>query len=260
MKRYYFLLLLSFTPVICAQDNVELKLIKKELIKIDKFFGVDRFDYYYYLKNNALEKKLDKKLLSYSNLQLGEIDQVKIFNALKIAVLHKDFNTLVLIDNRLAEISIINFNTIFPYRRITQIAYANESSFWLFNSINLELELFDYETQKTKLKTLPFSQEIISLDSNYNNIFALTKSKFYHFNYTGSLVSSIDHEGYDKFKIGTDFIIFEKDNLLYYKALSTQHIQILPIQKKIIKQFFVMNQTLYIYDGEFLYHYQLLKN
>ena len=175
-------------------------------------------------------------------------------------MLHKDFNTIVLLDNRLAEIRIIDFNNIFPYRRISQIAYANENSFWLFNSINLELELFDYKRQKTQLRTLPFNEEVICLNSNYNNVFALTKSKFFHYNYTGSQVSKIEHNGYDKFKLGDDFIIFKKDNSLFYKTFSNDQIYFLETQKKIIKQFFVMNQTLYIYNGEYLYHYQLLKN
>ena len=175
-------------------------------------------------------------------------------------MLHKDFNTIVLLDNRLAEIRIIDFNNIFPYRRLSQIAYANENSFWLFNSINLELELFDYKRQKTQLRSLPFNEEVICLNSNYNNVFALTKSKFFHYNYTGSQVSKIEHKGYDKFKLGDDFIIFKKDNSLFYKNFSNDQIQFLKTQKKIIKQFFVMNQTLYIYDGEYLYHYQLLKN
>ena len=131
MKKYYIFIFIVFKTILYAQNSVQLKLVKTERIKVDNLLGVDRFDSYYYLNNNAFEKKQIHKIFSYSNLQLGKIDQVKIFNALKIALLHKDFNTIVLLDNRLAEIRIIDFNNIFPYRRISQIAYANENSFWL---------------------------------------------------------------------------------------------------------------------------------
>jgi hypothetical protein len=32
------------------------------------------------------------------------------------------------------------------------------------------------------------------------------------------------------------------------------------LPKILVKQFFVTNQTLYIYDEEFLHHYQLINN
>ena len=34
----------------------------------------------------------------------------------------------------------------------------------------------------------------------------------------------------------------------------------LDLSKILVKQFFVTNQTLYIYDEEYLHHYQLLNN
>jgi hypothetical protein len=68
----------------------------------------------------------------------------------------------------------------------------------------------------------------------------------------------MNHDGFDDFKLGSGFIVFKKENSLYYKKIDNKKIQILKIPKKTIKQFFVMNQTLYIYDGELLYYYQLL--
>ena len=165
---------------------------------------------------------------------------------------------MVLLDNRMAEISILNFNNSIPYRLITEVTYANESTLWLFNALTLQLELFDYKAQKTKLNTLPFKNEVLALQSDYNNVYALTGLSFYHYNYTGSLISEMNHDGFDDFKLGSGFIVFKKENSLYYKKNENKKIQILKIPNKTIKQFFVMNQTLYIYDGELLYYYQLL--
>ena len=243
---------------VVAQNPIQVRLLKKEKVEWSNFVGVDRFDSRYYIKNTALERNQGGNIQSYSNLQLGKIDQVHVFNALKIAVLHKNFNSVVLLDNRMAEIRILNFNNSLPYRHITEVAYANESALWLFNGLTLQLELFDYKTNKTKLNTLPFKNEVLALQSDYNNVYALTKLSFYHYNYTGSLISEMNHDGFDEFKLGSGFIIFKKENSLFYKKNDNKKIQILKIPKKTIKQFFVMNQTLYIYDGKLLYYYQLL--
>ena len=257
MKKPIVLILLFSVLVASAQNTIALTLLKKEKFSYDYFVGVDRFESLYYIKNDALEKKSDSGLQSYSNLQLCKIDQVHIFNALKLAVLHKNFNSIVMLDNRMAEINSINFNNITPYRLVTEIAYANESALWLYNALSLQLELFDYKTQKTKLNSLPFDREVVALQSDYNNVFALTASDLYHYNYTGSLISKIKHHGFEDFKLGSNFSIFKKGNLLFYKKNNSAEFEVLKTSKKIIKQFFVMNQTLYIYDGEFLYHYQL---
>ena len=245
------------TFAVIGQKSIVTNLIKKEKVSQRCFVGIDRFESLYYLKGDALEKKTASNLQSYSNLQLGKIDQVHIFNALKIAVLHKNFNSVVLLDNRMAEINIINFNNQSTYRLVTEIAYANESSLWLYNALSLQLELFDYKTLKTKLSSLPLESEVLALQSDYNNVYALTATELYHYNYTGSLVSKITHNGFEDFKLGAHFMIFKKDGLLFFKNNNNPEFEILKTVKKTIKQFFVMDQTLYIYDGEFLYHYQI---
>ena len=257
--RFTLITMLFVTAILIAQNPVELNLIKKDKVNWSKFMGQDRFESKYYLIGDDLEKLSKSEIVSYSNIQFGEIDQVDIFNSLKIALLHKNYNTIAILDNRLAEISIVNFNMISPYRTITKIANSNENSIWIFNTLNFQLELFDYNIEKTIHNTIPINENVLALQSDYNNVYALSKSYLYHYNYNGSLISKISHEGFDDFKLADNFIVFKKNNLLFYKALGNENIEVLKIQKKIIKQFFVMNQTLYIYDGEFLYNYQILK-
>jgi hypothetical protein len=103
-------------------------------------------------------------------------------------------------------------------------------------------------------------ENLIALQSNYNNVLALTPTTLYHYNYTGSLISKMEHNGLEDFILWGDQIIALKNNMLYTKSISNDTFQILNIPKKTIKQFFVMNQTLYIYDGENLYQNQLIKD
>ena len=236
MKKFVVCLLFLYVMGVVAQNPIQVHLLNKEKVDWSNFVGVDRFDSRYYIKNAALEKNRDGNIQSYSNLQLGKIDQVHVFNALKIAVLHKNFNSVVLLDNRLAEIDILNFNNRLPYRLVTEIAYANESTLWLFNALTLQLELFDYKANKTKLNTLPFNGEVLALQSDYNNVCALTGSSFYHYNYTASLVSKTRHDGFEDFKLGADFIIFKKENTLFYKEKNNKRIRVLKIPKKTINE------------------------
>lgn len=245
-----------------SQAQLQLSTVdyKSEKLDMDYFVGVDPFEGRYFVKNQTLFLNKAGGIQNYANLQLGPIHQIEIFNALKIAVLHRNFNTVVLLDNRLAEVSIIDFNTISPFRAISHISYAHDNNFWLFNTLTLELELFNYDSKKTLQKTLPMGENLIALQSNYNNVLALTPTTLYHYNYTGSLISKMEHNGLEDFILWGDQIIALKNNMLYTKSISNDTFQILNIPKKTIKQFFVMNQTLYIYDGENLHQNQLIKD
>ena len=153
MKKLSFLTLTFFLCTVQAQDYVEAKFLKKTKTEWNDFVGVDRFDKYYFIQDNTLYNKRDEKIQSYSNLQLGEINEVQVFNALKVVILHKRQNTVVLLDNRLAELLELNFNTINPYRLVNGVALSSDTSIWVYNELTLQLELFDYETNKTRLRT-----------------------------------------------------------------------------------------------------------
>ena len=260
MKNFNLFLILLVFSTVQSQQSIEARFVKKTKADWEYFVGVDQFDALYFIKDETLYKKQKNKIQSYSNLQLGEIDHVQVFNTLKIVAFHKDQNTVVLLDNRLAELSEINFNTTTQYRLINNVALGSDTTFWIFNTLTLQLELIDYETSKTKLNTIPLDDKALVIDSNYNNLYVLTASYFYQFNYTGSLIYKIKHNGFEDFKMMNEGVLFKKNNNIYYKPSNSSEFHILEIPKNLIKQFFVMNQTLYIYDGEFLHHYQLKKD
>ena len=77
-----------------------------------QFVGMDPFESLYFLNSNVLFKKNSQGLQNYSDLNKGAISEVSVFNALKLALFYKDFNTVTLLDNRLAELIAIDFNTL----------------------------------------------------------------------------------------------------------------------------------------------------
>ena len=76
----------------------------------------------------------------------------------------------------------------------------------------------------------------------------------------GSLISKLSHEGFTDLKLWNGILFLLKENMIYYKQKNSDTFLILNLPKVLVKQFFVTNQTLYIYDEEFLHHYQLLNN
>jgi hypothetical protein len=258
--KYTLHLILFFNCWLFSQTSLTANLVRSIPSEWDRFVGVDPFESVYFLKSNVLFKKNNQGLQNYSNLDKGAVNQVSVFNALKLALFYKDFNSVTLLDNRLADLITVDFNVLSPLRTLSHISYGNDTTFWLFDSNTLQLELFDYNSSKTRVKTVPFQNEIFALDSDYNTCWVLTEKELQCYNYMGSLVSKLTHEGFTDLKLWNGILFLKKENAIYYKLKNSDAFLMLNLPKVLVKQFFVTNQTLYIYDEEFLHHYQLLNN
>ncbi len=153
---------------------------------------------YYTTENNTFHKKAKDTTITYTNFQLAEITTANAFNSLKINLFYKDFNTVIILDNRLAEIFKIDFNTTQPYKNVSFVSTGFDSTLWIFNQDFQQLELFDYKTSTTRLKTVPVQSEVLDLKSDYNNCYMLTENYLYIYNYFGSLIAKHKNEGYER--------------------------------------------------------------
>lgn len=253
----YFFLLLSFFAF--GQESLSSEHIGKTSFKADTLIGIDAFKTLFFTKNNTLIAKKEKETLKYSNIQLGPISSANTFNPLKISVFYKAFNTVVILDNRLAEIYRIDFNAINSYRNVTHISTGSDNTFWLYNQDNQVLELFDYKTNKTRAKTLPIKSDVLDITSNYNTCWLLTKDYLYAYSYFGSLLFKIQNIGFTKLKESDDNLILKRENKLYYLDKDTKTFSLISIPNLLINQFLVLNEIVYIYHGGFLHQYQIKK-
>ncbi|MBN4084796.1 hypothetical protein JYT89_00475 [Flavobacteriaceae bacterium AH-315-B10] len=253
--KHIFLLLPFFA---FAQQSIETTFINKTELKAESIIGVDNFETTYYINNNELFKT-ERGIVSstYSNIQLGYITSANTFNPLKINLFYRVFNTAIILDNRLSEMFKIDFNTIQPFKDITHISTGNDNAIWLFNQNTQQLENYDFKTNTTRAQTLPIQGEILDLKSNYNFCWLLTKDYILTYNYVGSLLSKIKNTGFTKLVGVNGNLILQKENQLFYLDKETEIFRELQIPKLLINQFFVMGETLYIYDNKFLYKYRL---
>lgn len=254
----YILLFLSIS--VFSQETIEATFIKKTPLKAQLFIAVDNLESLYFIQDNALKLQKSNSTSEYSNFQFGKITSANAFNTLKINVFYKDFNSVVILDNRLSEIFKIDFSTIQPYKSLTHISTGNDNSIWLFNENTQQLENYDYKTNKTRAQSLPIQGKVLALKSNYNFCWALTKTHIYTFNYFGSLMSKIENDGYTSVEVNNGNLFLLKENSLSVMANGSDAIQKILIPNLLIKQFLVTNETLYIYDDEFLHQYQLKIN
>lgn len=258
--KYTIYLFLLLSSSIFSQEPIETSYVKKTELKAEKLVSIDNFGTTYFIINDVFYKKDDTKTITYNNLQLSNLETANTFNTLKINLFYKDFNTVIILDNRLAEIFKIDFNTIQDYKNITHISTGFDNTIWVFNQETQQLELFDYKTKTTRVKTLPVESEVLDLKSNYNSCWLLTENYLYLYNYFGSLLRKIKNDGYIEISESNENIILKKEqNLFYLKKNAETPISIL-IPNLLINQFFVTNETLYIYDNELLHQYQIKTN
>ncbi|WP_458627745.1 hypothetical protein [Winogradskyella sp. PC D3.3] len=241
-----------------TQKQITATLIDSTKIKAKAIYGVDNFGTLYYTtENNSFQKKTQDTIITYANFQLGNITTANTFNPLKINLFYKDFNTVIILDNRLAEISKIDFNTIQPYKNVSFVSSGFDNSLWLFNQDYQYLELYDYKTNKIKLKTVPIQSNALDLKSDYNYCYLLTENFLYVYNYFGSLIQKIKNTGFDSLAFSKAHLLLKKNEKLFILEKNESVIRPIKHPNLLIKQFLVTNETMYIYDDILLRLYQL---
>lgn len=252
------LIILSlFSFYLNAQTAIETNLIKKERLNVSRLIDVSNLNTYYYLNFNEFTKKTTEQTYRYTNLQLGNITNVNTFNPLKINLFYHDFNSIVILDNRLAEIFKIDFNQKTPYRNPSHISAGYDNTFWMFNDNTQQLELYDYKTNTVRAATTPINSNVLDLVSDYNYAWLLTEDSIFKFNYVGSLVFKIKNDGFTNLAQTNENIILQRENSLYYLKRDDSRFTKIALPELLIKQFLVTNETLYIYNNETLYQFQL---
>ena len=258
MRFFIVVYLISFS-VLGNENSLELKLISKNETTNENIRGIDNLNNIYSIKNNELIKSSDVKNYYYRNSLYSNISSIDVRNSLKIKLFYEDSNTLVVLDNKLSEISKINFNIINPNKIISKFSASNDNNIWVYNELNSKIELYNYINNTFKVVNSEISGEVISLESNYKYCWVLTDSQIYKFNYFGSLITKTAVNNIQQIEIFNDNLFIKKDNELFYYDQDLLIEYKLDLENLLIKDFFVINQSLYIYDSEHFIKYQIQK-
>jgi len=257
--RSFIIIYLIYFSVLGNENSLEFKLIFKKETTNENIRGIDNLNNIYSIKNNELNKSSDTENYYYKNSLYSTITSIDFQNSLKIKLFYEDSNSLIVLDNKLSEISKINFNIISPNKIISKFSASNDNNVWIYNELNSKIELYNYINNTFRIVNSEISGEVISLKSNYKYCWVLTDSHIYKFNYFGSLITKTVVNNIQQIEIFNDNLFFKKDNELFYFDQELLIEYKLDLENLLIKDFFVINQSLYIYDSEHFIKYQIQK-
>ncbi len=256
--KYQIYIYLLITCFVYAQKYIDASFIAKTEFKAGIPVAIDNYESIYTITHNkTFQKKGSKNTFTYTNLQLGNVSSFNVFNPLKIPIFYQDFNTVIILDNKLAELFEIDFNTILPYRNVSFISTGFDNTLWLFDQNTQQLELYDYKLNSTRARTLPVQSKVLALKSNYTTCWLLTETYLYIYNYFGNLVKKIKHDGFSELTENNENIFLKKENNLYFFKNNSNRPTPIKLPNILIDRFFVTNETLYIYLNETLQTFHL---
>lgn len=235
----------------------EIKELNTAPLEADLFIGFDLYNNLYYVKDMTFYKKGDRGEYVFNNFELGEIASVDIINPLNIVVVFKDTNTVVLLDNRLAEIERFSFNNLPGFINIAAARNAGNNRLWLFNSTTQQIELYNYRTKERIIISQPISGDLMSFTSNFNYCYLTTETVLRIYNTYGGIVQTIPINGVTKSSQHNEsLIITDSRNLFYLRQGASEFKKIktptIPISNLQLTQDF-----LYIYHDNLVHTFTL---
>jgi len=255
MKKLIIVVFLLIGLVSFSQE-INAIYIDSTTLKADKFIGLDKFDSWYYIDQNVLYKKKETNIVSYTNLQLGNITSVSINNPFNILVFYRDYNTVVILDNYLNKKQQIYLGN----NTITHVSYAFADNIWMYNLEIQQLELYNYKLDIKVATTRPSAVlQVKNLESNAKNVYVLDNvGNLSQFNNYGDLVNYDRNLAADKVFVFGEKVLFLRNKILFLK--STQSHRIVFTKKTYIKDIYVSNDDLFIFDGNEVLQFKLSKN
>ena len=266
MAIYFFLF--QFFLGVSQEINtksIETEFIKSFKLEADVFIGVDDFENIYYINNNILYKWTPNKTYSYSNTQFGELSSIDIKNPLKILLFYSGYNTAIILDNKLNELtSPINFTSESLSKNISFATISSNNNLWLFSSDDNILRLWNYRTKKEQFSSQPtpfYAKDFGTLQqrSTYKNCWLFGVNMMLKFNEYGTFGGRFKIDKFDGVQLSENNIIFSKNNRLIIYDSESESLPIKLNQEILIKSFYLNKNHIYIFDGLKIFVFKIVK-
>ena len=261
MKTKILLLFIFYLNISFAQE-LKTELVSKTTLEADSFIGVDELENIYFIKNNVLYKKNSVEVLNYSNVNLGMITSVNILNPFKIILFYRDFNSVIILDNKLNELTNkIDFTKETLFNNALFVGVSSENNLWLYADDN-KLHLYNYQhlTEQVQTQAITFYQNDfvpISIISTYKYVWLFSKSGIIQFNEYGNFIQNLNIENISDLYPFRKGFIYLKDNALFFWE-NKRSVPISLNYNQTIKNLNINNYSVNIFDGKYLYQYRLI--
>ena len=207
-----------------------------------------------------------RKIVSYSNGALGNITYVDVSNPLRILLLYKNFNQIILLDNSFAEITQPFFLDNAGIDMIDVACTSNFGGIWVYNSTDMELQRYNtgmnLEQSGTNLADLVDGNKTPNfvIEKNDNIYLNFPETGIFVFDNLGVYYKTIPIKGLKRFDVNGSFIRYFKNNKIHnYNHILLRETQIdLPDTTDVVDASLV-NNNLYIYKKDWVSFYRVKK-
>ncbi|HZH68964.1 MAG TPA: hypothetical protein VFD80_00760 [Flavobacteriaceae bacterium] len=257
MRYLFFITILLCNWAVFSQESYSLTPIEKFALDADRFIGVDNLGDLYFIKNRTLHKTSTRDTYAFKDFQLGRMGSVDLLNPLRITLFYPDFNTAIVLDNRLNEVNRIPFVMKPPFLNVINATTANDNRLWIFNQDSQQLELYNYRNENLQVLSRPIAEDYRSHISNFNFCYVLTENKLRMYNIYGSYLKSIPNEGFLKISLNRDRLLVQTAEGVF--LLTEELTKTTPVSTSqiAVKDLYLSEDFVYIYDGESVHKMKL---
>lgn len=260
MKNHFLFLFLSCQIMVWSQNQrLATTLLTSENLEDKIYLGFDGLGSNYFIKNNVFSKHYEGQIWEYKNVPLGKITSVDYINPLKIIVFYEDFNTIIILDNQLNEIQKINLFDIDKTIFASQIGMASQNQFWIYNSLNQQILLFNYLNNTFKNIGNPTQENIKYTQSDFNNFYWIDdNNNWFAIDIFGKVILLANIPPWENIQIiDTDKLLFSQDNTLYCLNNKSKAIYEIEIVEKSFQKFHYKDQILAIFTNQQVKNFKL---
>ncbi len=249
------------SPVPTQAPDITASLVSETVLDAEEFVGADELGNLFYMENQVFYRKSGQRIFSFSNVDLGAITEVDTGNPFKILLFYRDFNSVILLDNNLNELSErLDFTGETQFNNVLFAGNSSQNNIWLYADDN-KLHLYNYETLSEELQTqaMTFYQDdfrALSLASSFKRVWIQSETETLEFNEYGNYVRTYPTSGAEQILPFQKGILMLKEGAFEY-FFEDERRTVLLDYKGTLKKVSVSGSSLFIYDGKKVSQYQL---
>ncbi len=259
MKFKFTIWILSLTLSIFSQEKINTTLIDSITLENKIVYEINEQGIYYNINNEFYKKTKDKEF-NYTNITLGNLTSVDLYNPLQTVLFYKDFNTIILLDSQLNETHRIDGNKLETIVNFNHIGLAIQNQIWFYDTLSQKIGLYNFNTDSFKFISTPLTSKIIQHATDYNYFYWIDEDNI---SYTISIFGKIKTLGklpsYDLIQILTEenYVIKEGEQLYLFKKKENKMYEI-NISKNSFDKFYYKNGILSIFTPKKVINYKIL--
>ena len=272
--RLIFFFLMFLLTAVMAQDKtqgtgadpnpgraIETNLTSETVLDAEQFIGADELGNLFYMENQVFYRKSGQRIFSFSNVDLGAITAVDVGNPFKILLLYRDFNSVIILDNNLNELSQrLDFTDETQFNNVLFVGNSSQNNIWLYADDN-KLHLYNYETLSEELQTQAmtfYEDDFIaqSIVSTFKRVWIQSETEALEFNEYGNYVRTYPIAGAERiFPFQKGILVLKEGTFEYFFEEERRMVEL--NFKGTMKNVSVSGSSLFIYDGKKVSQFQL---